>query len=62
MAATTFQISWYEKSLDNFFLHFVRLFWNQTLTWFSVMFNDLAKLFLSGPARYFLLSKVFSKK
>ena len=40
--------------------HLVLRFWNQTLTWLSVIPREYASLVLSGPARYFVCSKVFS--
>ena len=41
--------------------HFVLRFWNQTLTWLSVIPREYANLVRSGPARYFVCSKVFSR-
>ena len=42
------------KSLNSAHLHFVLLFWNQVLTWASVIFKFLAICARSVLARYFL--------
>ena len=47
----------YFKSTD---LHLVRLFWNQVLTWASVIFSNFASAALSALARYFCLWNLFS--
>jgi len=41
-------------------LHFVRLFWNQVLTWASVILRVLASAARSAEARYFCLWNRFS--
>lgn len=43
-----------------FYLHLVRLFWNQVLTCASVIFRALARAALSADARYFCRWKRFS--
>ena len=42
------------------YLHLVRLFWNQVLTWASVIFKALASADLSADARYFCRWNLFS--
>lgn len=42
------------------YLHFVLRFWNQVLTWASVIFKFLAKDALSAEAKYFCLWNLFS--
>jgi hypothetical protein len=42
------------------YLHLVLLFWNQVLTWASVILSCLAREDRSAEARYFCLWKRFS--
>lgn len=48
------------ESEESSHLHLVRLFWNQVLTWASVIFRALASAARSADARYFCRWKRFS--
>ena len=43
-----------------YYLHFVLRFWNQVLTWASVILRFLANVALSVDAKYFCLWNLFS--
>lgn len=48
------------SSVEICFFHLVRLFWNHVLTWASLNFRLLAKLFLSLMDKYFFLVNLCS--